>query len=156
MKVDTSCRGPYPSPRMMRALDSLQGLLYKARPFGAVVAALWMSGAAADVINGAQLPDGVQKVGENRYRAPGNFDRTMDYYKSTYPASAYPRRMIVNQPGVKAVHIVNPSGKKFEGLNIYEANDEVRIYVVPSDAEPARPVKKPAVKKKKKTGKKSR
>jgi hypothetical protein len=139
---------------MMRALDSLQGLFYNARPLGAVVAALWMSGAAADVVNGAQLPVGVQKVGENRYRAPGDFDRTMDYYKSVYPASAYPRRMVVNQPGVKAVHIVNPSGKKFEGLNIYEANDEVRIYIVPLEAEPARPAKKAADKKK--AGKKSR
>ena len=35
---------------------------------------------------------------------------------------------------MKAVHIVNPSGKKFEGLNIYEANDEVRIYIVPLQA----------------------
>jgi Na+-transporting NADH:ubiquinone oxidoreductase subunit NqrC len=32
------------------------------------------------------------------------------------------------------VHIANPSGKgQWEGLNIYEANDEVRIYVVPAD-----------------------
>jgi hypothetical protein len=133
---------------MMRALDSLKGLFYKARPLGAVVAALWMSGAAAEVVNGAQLPDGCQKVGENRYRAPASFEKTLEYYRSAYPVSAYPRRMIVNQPGVKALHIVNPSGKNFEGLNIYEANDEVRIYIVTANVPPAQPVKKPADKKK--------
>jgi hypothetical protein len=46
----------------------------------------------------------------------------------------FPRKPVVNQPGVKAVHISNPSGRgAWEGLNIYEANDEVRIYVVPTD-----------------------
>ena len=50
------------------------------------------------------------------------------------PATQYPRKSIVNQPGVKAVHIANPSGKgAWEGLNVYEANDEVRIYVVPAE-----------------------
>ena len=127
---------------MTRALDSLKALLYKARPLGAAVAALWLSVAVAEVVSGAQIPDGSQKVGENRYRAPGDFDKTLEYYKSVYPASAFPRRAIVNQPGVKAVHIVNPSGKNFEGLNIYEANDEVRIYVVPLTALATRPVKK--------------
>jgi hypothetical protein len=58
----------------------------------------------------------------------------MKYYRSVYPVNAYPRRSIVNQPGVKAVHIVNPSGKNFEGLNIYEANEEVRIYIVPAQS----------------------
>jgi hypothetical protein len=129
---------------MTQALDSLVAVFYKARPLGAAVAALWMSVAAAAVVNGAQLPDGSQKVGENRYRAPGDFEKTLEYYKSVYPASVFPRRAIVNQPGVKAIHIVNPSGKNFEGLNIYQANDEVRIYVVPlqSVPAPARPTKK--------------
>ncbi|WP_233262069.1 hypothetical protein [Vitiosangium sp. GDMCC 1.1324] len=137
------------------------GLFYKPRPLGAAVAAaLWTSVAMAEVVSGAQVPDGSQKVGENRYRAPGDFDKTLEYYKSVYPASAFPRRSIVNQPGVKAVHIVNPSGKNFEGVNIYEANDEVRIYVVPLQSVPAagKPVKKtePTKKSEPKGGKKSR
>jgi hypothetical protein len=139
---------------MTRALDSLKGLFYKARPLGAVVAALWVSVAAAEVVSGAQLPVGSQKVGERRYRVPGNFEKTLEYYKSVYPAGTFTRRPIVNQPGVKAVHIVNPSGKNFEGLNIYEANDEVRIYVVPLQATPA--PAKPAKKPESKPGKKSR
>ncbi|WNG38552.1 hypothetical protein F0U60_36595 [Archangium minus] len=144
---------------MTRALDSLKGLSYKARPFGAAVAALWMSVAAAEVVSGAQIPDGAQKVGENRYRAPGDFEKTLEYYKAVYPSGTFTRRSVVNQPGVKAVHIVNPSGKNFEGLNIYEANDEVRIYVVPLQSVPA-PAKstpaKPTKKSDPKGGKKSR
>jgi uncharacterized protein (DUF1684 family) len=81
----------------------------------------------------------------------------MEYYKIVYPANAYPRRSVVNQPGVKAVHITNPSGKNFEGLNIYEANDEVRIYVVTQQAAPAKSTPaRPAKKAEPKGGKKSR
>lgn len=126
----------------MRALDTLKAHFYKARPLGAALVALWVSVAGAEVVSGAQLPDGSQKVGENRYRAPRDFEATLDYYRSVYSTSNYPRRQIVNQPGVKAVHIVNPSGKNFAGLNIYEANDEVRIYIVPTQ-QAARPAKKP-------------
>ena len=116
-------------------LDTPGCALYKPRPVAGLVALavlLFGTGAQADVVNGAQLPDGVQKVGENRYRAPGDFKDVQEFYKKIYPSSAFPRRNIVNQPGVKAIHIVNPSGKNFEGLNIYEANDEVRIYIVPA------------------------
>ena len=151
--MDTAARDAYCSPPMTRALDTWKGLFYKARPLGAVVVALWAAGSVAEVVSGAQLPDGSQKVGENRYRAPGDFEKTMEYYKSVYPASAYPRRAIVNQPGVKAIHIANPSGKNFEGLNIYESNDEVRLYVVPLQSTPAagKPVKKAEPKSGKKT-----
>ncbi|MFL5319365.1 MAG: hypothetical protein ACJ790_06890 [Myxococcaceae bacterium] len=112
-------------------LDTLRSHLYKARPLAAVVVLLASGWAAADVVNGAQLPDNASKVGENRYRSDRDWAQTEKYYHGVYPESAFPRRMIVHQPGVKAIHIVNPSGKNFEGLNIYEANDEVRIYVVP-------------------------
>ncbi len=91
----------------------------------------------AETVHGAHLPDGAQKVAENRYRVAQDFDTTMKHYKAVYSPSNYPRTMIVNQPGVKAVHIANPSGKGFEGLNIYQANEEVRIYIVPiAEAKP--------------------
>ncbi len=63
--------------------------------------------------------------------AEQDFDTTVKHYKPVYPPANYPRTMIVNQPGIKAVHIANPSGKGFEGLNIYQTNEEVRIYIVP-------------------------
>jgi hypothetical protein len=85
----------------------------------------------AETVHGAHLPDGAQKVAENRYRVEQDFDTTIKHYKAVYTPANYPRTMIVNQPGIKAVHIANPSGKGFEGLNIYQANEEVRIYIVP-------------------------
>ena len=128
---------------MKPRLDSLRAHFYKPRAL--VTAALILGAAApasAEVVNGAQLPDGAQKVGENRYRAPDDYEDTLKYYRGVYPPGSYPRRTVVHQPGVKAVHIVNPSGKNFSGLNIYEANDEVRIYIVPAEAPPKAPVKK--------------
>ena len=89
--------------------------------------------ALAETELGAQLPDGARKVAEHRFKAPSDFEGTLKYYRNVYPTSSYPRKSVVNQPGVKAVHIPNTSGKGgWEGLNIYEANDEVRIYVVPA------------------------
>jgi len=112
----------------------------------AVMLGLWASGAGAEVVNGAQIPDGAQKVGENRYRAPNTYEKTLEYYRSVYAVSNFPRRQIVNQPGVKALHITNPSGRNFEGLNIYEANEEVRIYIVPLAAGPRGAKKAPPAK----------
>jgi hypothetical protein len=89
---------------------------------------------ASDSDLGAALPDGARKVAEHRYRAQGGMEATLKFYKARYSPASYPRKTIANQPGVKAVHIANPSGTgAWEGLNIYEANDEVRIYVVPAD-----------------------
>jgi hypothetical protein len=144
---------PLPQRLLARSkmLDTVRAALYKPRRFWAVGLAAWASVAGAEVINGVQFPDGTTKVGENRFRAPENLEETLKYYKLVYPTGSYPRRSIVNQPGVKAVHISNPSGKNFEGLNIYEANDEVRIYVVTAEAaKPKRspaPTKQPAKKK---------
>ncbi len=120
---------------MRSRLDSGLRHLYKPRPLLLVVA-LASAGVHAENMGGVNLPDEAVKVGENRYRVKGDFKGTLKHYQAAYPPGAYPRRHIVNQPGVKAVHIVNPSGKGFEGINIYEANDEVRIYVVRSTPEP--------------------
>jgi hypothetical protein len=121
---------------LMRRLDTLASDLYKTRPLWLIGALLLASSAmAVDAEGGAQLPDGAQKVAERRYRAKLDFEETLKYFKARYPPSSYPRKAIVNQPGIKAVHIVNPSKKGFEGLNVYSANDEVRIFVVPSAVE---------------------
>ncbi|MEW5742856.1 MAG: hypothetical protein AB1938_28330 [Myxococcota bacterium] len=83
---------------------------------------------------GAPVPENARKVAEHRFRSPTDFEGTMKFYKTALPAAQYARKNICNQPGVKALHIANTSGKGgWEGLNIYEANEEVRIYVVPAD-----------------------
>ncbi len=131
----------------IHCLDSLGGHLYKAPPrrwWGAAwaLALLVAVTARADVVGGVQLPEGAEKVGENRYRVPGDFEAAQKYFKSVYPPGQFPRKSIVNQPGVKAVHISNPSGKKWEGINIYQANDEVRIFVIVAPEPKAVPVQK--------------
>lgn len=128
-------------------LRTKRGLRTVGAALAMAVAGVALPGVArAEVVGGVQLPDGASKVAENRYKVSKDFEDTLKYYKTAYPKENYPRKAIINQPGVKAVHIVNPSGRNnFEGLNIYEANDEVRIYIVPT-AESAKP-KKPKKKK---------
>ena len=126
---------------MIRAIDR-DRRAFRTPPLWCIAGSLLIASALArgETVHGAQLPDGAQKVGENRYRATEDFEAVLKYYKTVYPTSAYPRKPIVNRPEVKAVHITNPSMKNFEGLNIYVANDEVRIYVIP--VAETKPVKK--------------
>ncbi len=134
----------------MPRLDTQMPGSYKPRSAWAVaMAVVLMAGVArAELLDGVQLPDKATKVGERRYRAPQDWEATLKYFKTVYPTATYPRRSIVNQPGVKAIHITNPSGKVWSGLNVYEANDEVRVYVVPPEGVPAKaPKKKPTPKK---------
>jgi len=130
---------------MIPTLDTTGCGLYKPPPrttlwrAGAALlvgAGLWVGAAQAEVVSGVQLPDGAEKVGENRYRVRQDFEETMKYYRTVLPPASFPRRTIVNQPGVKAVHISNARGKRFEGINIYQANDEVRIFIIVAAPEP--------------------
>ena len=134
----------------MARLDTPGVGFYKPRSAWAVATALvLMTGglARAELLDGVQLPDKASKVGERRYRCPQDWEATLKYFKTVYPTATHPRRSIVNQPGVKAIHITNPSGKGWAGLNEYEANDEVRVYVVPPEGVPAKPKKKSTPKK---------
>lgn len=91
----------------------------------------WSSLALAESDLGATLPEYARQVGEHRYKAPQDWEGTLKFYKKVYAPSTW--RNVINQPGVKAIHIPNPSGKgEWLGLNIYEANEEIRIYVVPN------------------------
>ena len=97
----------------------------------AVCVATALAAAVAWAGDPGVLPDSAHKVAENRYKALGDWESVKKFYKTALPDNLYPRKSIVNQPGIKAQHIANPSGKGgWEGVNIYETNDEVRIYVV--------------------------
>jgi len=82
-------------------------------------------------VAGAILPDGAEKVAENRYRVPRSYEDTVKFFKQTYGAR-YTRRPIADQPGVKAVHIENPDARpgSWDGLNVYELQGEVRVFVL--------------------------
>ena len=80
---------------------------------------------------GVVLPNGSVRVAEGRFRLPDGYDATMKWLKTAYKADKYPRKFIVNQPGVKGIHVVNPTvTEEWEGFNLYEHQGEVRLYVL--------------------------
>jgi len=98
---------------------------------------------ASDTDLGAPIPDNARKVAELRYRSPSNWEYTLKWYSRNLPTTSFPRKGIINQPGIKAIHIADPSGKRrWSGLNIYEANGEVRISIVPAGKNGKRSKKK--------------
>jgi hypothetical protein len=104
---------------------------YKAALVAVLLTAPGLAFADAVKVAGALLPDGAEKVAENRYRVPKTYEETLRFYKQTYGAR-YARRPIADQPGVKAVHIENPDVRpgQWDGLNVYEAKGEVRVFVL--------------------------
>ena len=124
----------------MAGLDTPKRRFYIAGPALGLVLLGFAGGANAGTYKGVQLPDGAAPVGENRYRAPEDYDGTLRYYRQVYSPGTYRWKAIVDQPGVKAIHIELEKVKGVEGLNIYEANGEVRIFVVPAPEPP--PTKK--------------
>ncbi len=100
----------------------------------AAVAGLWALGAGAADGVPSYLPDGSKKVAENRYRSPHDWEYTWKSLDRNLPASSYPRKAIINQPGIKARYIANPSGHGgWEGINVYQTPEDIRMYVVLTD-----------------------
>ncbi len=91
----------------------------------------------AERVAGALLPDGSTPVEANRYRVEKGYDETLKFFRTVYPPGKYPRRQVVNQPGIKAVHIENPEVKPggWEGLNVYELRGETRVFVLVAPAD---------------------
>jgi len=87
---------------------------------------------AAEKVAGATLPDDARQVAENRYRVDKSYEETLRFFRSVYPPARFPRKPIVSQPGVKAVHIANPEARagSWEGLNVYELKGETRVFVL--------------------------
>ncbi len=85
-------------------------------------------------VAGAILPDGAEKIGENRYRVAKSYDEVVKFYRTVYAPGRFSRRAIADTPTVKAVHIDNPDARpgQWDGLNVYELKDgnETRIFVL--------------------------
>lgn len=94
----------------------------------------------------APLIEGAVPMQEpGRFESPRPYNDTLDYYKWFFRSRGGVRwRNIVNLPQVRAKHIESIRPKtKWQGLNIYEKQGKVRIFVVPRD--PVEPtVKEPA------------
>jgi hypothetical protein len=113
----------------------------------ALVAVLWAVPALAQAerVAGALLPDEARPVESHRYRVEKTYDETLKFFRSVYPPAKFPRRPIVNQPGIKAVHIANPEAKPggWEGLNVYELKGETRVFVLVAPEKEKKGRKKP-------------
>ena len=135
-----SARGRRPRP----PLTAARGLRYMAALAAVLLAAPGL--VRAERVAGALLPDGAKPVEPRRYRVEKSYEETLNHFKSVYPPARYPRQVIVNQPGIKAVHIANPDAKPggWEGLNVYELKGETRVFVlVAPEGEKARRRKAP-------------
>lgn len=82
---------------------------------------------------GVVLPSWSRAIGPGRYRAPGHYADTIKFFDKQYANN--PRKPIVNQPGLRGVHIVNRGPGDWAGLNVYEVGQETRIYIVPRSSE---------------------
>lgn len=97
------------------------------------------------VVHGAILPGGCTKAGEDRFNTGMSWEFVWKFYEKVYPRSKYERIEIANQPAVKAVHLKNPeTSGKWDGLNVYEHQGRVKIFVVKREPKPApeKPVEK--------------
>jgi len=91
--------------------------------------------AAAATVHGAAVIDGAVKLEDDRFKSPQDWDKTIRFFRTVYgkqPGIVW--RSIASTPKVKAVHIANTRrGGSWEGINIYETNGEVFIFVIKAD-----------------------
>jgi len=85
---------------------------------------------------GAKLPEHALQVAKHRFRVNTPMEAVLKFYATTYPPSSYARVPLINQPHVRAFHIKNPKKGPWAGINLYETQGEVRIFVVPADPSP--------------------
>ncbi len=97
--------------------------------------------ALADRVYGAYIPDETRKIGEGQYRATRDWDRTLRSLAGVYyrKKTAVWRQMRT-APGVRGVYIHNiEPNQRWEGINVYEVDDQVFITVLPNpDYTPAK------------------
>jgi hypothetical protein len=97
----------------------------------ALLAATAVAAAEGFKARGFILPDGAVKIDEDRYRLTQPWDEAVKFYRRAYPPGKFPRRTLHSQTAVRAMHIENPGGADWEGVNLYEAGrGEVRVYIL--------------------------
>jgi len=110
--------------------------VHRVSRYKAALAALFLAAPglalAAEKVAGASLPDEARMVEPNRYRIDRSYDDTLKFFRAVYPPARYPRKIIANQPGLKAVHIENPEARPggWDGLNVYDIRGETRVFVL--------------------------
>ncbi|MEK7705520.1 MAG: hypothetical protein AAB426_11220 [Myxococcota bacterium] len=88
---------------------------------------------AADLPKEAPIvPQSLALDEPGRYQSSRSYDETLDYYERVFRRTGGVRwRSIVNLPGIKAKNIESlRRTTDWEGINIYEKQGEVRIFVI--------------------------
>ena len=104
--------------------------------------AIFAQSSEAAAVHGVQLPENAVKVGDDRFKAKEDWDKTLRFFRNAYGKQAgVVFRSIASTPRVKAYHIANiRKGQSWEGINVYETNGEVFIFVIKAErAESKRP-----------------
>jgi hypothetical protein len=91
---------------------------------------------AAIKVHGAIVDDEYKAVGENRFRSKEDWEKTIRFFKSHYGGKpGYVWINIDTPPKVKAIHIENThAGRTWEGINIYETNREIYVFVIKAES----------------------
>ena len=99
---------------------------------GTLIASLLIM--TSDPQTAATLVPGAKPLAEpGRYESSRSYDDTVDFYRRVFQRTGGVRWYnIVNQPTVKAKHVASLRSKtKWQGINIYERQGKVRIFIVP-------------------------
>ena len=104
------------------------------------ILALWLSPALLGAVPLEQAPivPKAKKLEETgRYESPKNFADTVKWYERSLKRQGGARwYSIINSPKVRARHAASRSRKTaWQGINIYEVDGHVRIFVIPKAAE---------------------
>jgi len=81
------------------------------------------------------VPQAVPLAEPGRYRSNRSFDETIEFYERLFRRTGGVRWYnVINLPGIKAKHIESLRSKSdWEGINIYEYQNEVRLFVIVRD-----------------------
>lgn len=82
-----------------------------------------------------------KKTAKNRYRSLLDWDKTVSAYRKVYGRDGNTAWFDIDAPArVKGIYIQNlRPGQSWEGINLYEADGKVQIFVVPADRESRKP-----------------
>ena len=84
---------------------------------------------------GAPVIPYAKEIHEGRYETKMDFISAKKWFQKQFRGmSNITLKKLVNQPGVKAIHFKNSNSKnKWEGINLYQINRVVRLYIIPRE-----------------------
>ena len=101
------------------------------------IALMTLSPAAAEPpVEAPIMPGAIELDDLGRYKTLRTYDETLDFYRRIFNQTSGVRwRNVVSLPSIKAKNVESLRKKThWEGINIYEKQGQVRIYVIPRSA----------------------